>query len=331
MKTIKLDFIGFWPNFNKYDNFITSILRERYHIEITDQPDFVIASVLGSPYEYTKYDCVRILFTGEPLAPDFNVFDYAISSEHLTCLDQYGNDRHFRYPLCLLGHGHINEIANGLTYEAAKNILAKKKYFCNFMYGHRSAYGEREQMLDILQKYRRVESAGSFMNNMPDHRVIPYSKEKYEFQQQCKFTIAFESISHPGFITEKIIDPICSYSIPIYYGNPLCRAEFNSNAIINCHDFSNFEAVVERVREIDNNDDLYINMLMEQKFITATYLDEMKTSFKSFLWRIFSVEKDEAYRRLRYYIAKDHNDNLKQFNSFSNSILYRLHNKLTHK
>ena len=181
----------------------------------------------------------------------------------------------------------------------------------------------------LLEKYKRVESAGSFMNNMPDHRVIPYSREKYEFQKLCKFTIAFESISHPGFITEKIIDPICSQSIPIYYGNPLCNKEFNTKAIINCHEFSSLEEAAEYVVEMDNNDELYINTLMEHKFITENYLDEMHNSFKAFLWRIFSVEKEEAYRRLRHYIAKEHDNNLRNYNSFSNSKLYKLHRRLS--
>ena len=46
MKIIKLDFVGFWPGFDKNSNFFTEILRERYHVEITDEPDFVIVSIL---------------------------------------------------------------------------------------------------------------------------------------------------------------------------------------------------------------------------------------------------------------------------------------------
>lgn len=329
MKTIKLDFTGFWPNFDKNNNFFTEILKERYHVEITDKPDFVIASILGDPYEYTKYDCVRILFTGEPLSPDFNVFDYAISFENLTCLDKNGMDRHFRFPLCMMAKKNLRQNAKGMTYEAAKKELEAKKYFCNFMYGHQSANGEREQMLNLLQKYKRVESAGSFLNNMPDHRIIPYSQEKYKFQQQCKFTIAFESISYPGFITEKITDPLCSHTIPIYYGNPLSTKEFNSNAIVNCHDFESFEEVVERIREIDSNDDLYIRMLMEHKFITETYFEDMLNELKAFLWRIFSSDRDDAYRRMRHYIAKNHDDNLRSFHQFTGSKLYRLHRRIS--
>lgn len=329
MKVIKLDFIGFWSNFNKNDNLFTNILKEKYEVEITNNPDFVIVSPLGAPYEYTKYDCIRILFTGEPLSPDFNVFDYAISFENLTCLDRYGNDRHFRYPLCLFNHKRVKEHSYGLSYEYAKKELEEKRYFCNFIYGHKSAYGEREQIFSLLQKYKRVESAGSFMNNMPNNNIIPYSEEKMKFLKQCKFTIAFESISHPGFITEKIINPFYSNSIPIYYGNPLCNNEFNPKAIINCHEFNSFEEAVERVIEIDKNDELYINMLMEHKFITNTYIDDMYKALKSFLWRIFSQEKDDAYRRLRHYIAKEHETNLKNYNNIHDTFLFKIQHKFS--
>ena len=197
MKTIKLDFVGFWNNFDKNDNLFTNILREKYEVQISDKPDFVIASVLGDPYQYTKYDCVRILFTGEPLSPDFSVFDYAITFDYATCLDADGNDRHFRYPLCFFNYDRVNKSTAGMTYESAKQELAQKKYFCNFIYGHRSAFGEREKMFSLLEKYKRVESAGTFMNNMPEGRIVPYSEEKMKFLNQCKFTIAIESISHP--------------------------------------------------------------------------------------------------------------------------------------
>lgn len=331
MKTIKIDFSGFWSNFDKNDNLFVNILRERYDVQISDKPDFVIVSVLGSPYEYTKYDCVRILFTGEPLAPDFNIFDYAITLENLSCLDANGEDRHFRYPLCLYNYKRAKENSRGMSYEEAKKELSGKKYFCNFLYGHKSAYGEREELFRLVNEYKRVESAGSFMNNMPDGKVVPYSEEKMKFLKQCKFTLSVESVSYPGFITEKIINPFYSQSVPIYYGNPLCKNEFNTKAIVNCHDFNSFEEVVERVKEIDNDDELYIKMLMEHKFVTETYLDELYESLKQFLWRIFKSDKDDAYRRLRCYIAREHNENLKSFNSFHGSKLYRIHRKLVNK
>ena len=78
MKTIKIDYCGFWSSFNKEKNFFTIMLSKHFNVEISDNPDFVICSNRGKPFEYMKYDCPRIMFMGENLSPDFTVFDYVM-------------------------------------------------------------------------------------------------------------------------------------------------------------------------------------------------------------------------------------------------------------
>ena len=267
----------------------------------------------------------------EPLAPDFNIFDYAIGFDHISFPDAVAGNRYYRYPLCLYHIERALKTTQGLTLSEAKEVLSAKKYFCNFLYGHCSAKGEREQLLDTIQSYRRVESAGSFMNNMPDGTIIPYSEKKIDFLKLCKFTIACESVSYPGFITEKIINPFYGNSIPIYYGNPLSALEFNSEAIINCHDYSSFEDVLQRVIEVDQNDELYLRMLMMPKFASEDYLQNMYDGLKEFLWNIVSQSPDTAYRRLKYYIQTEHENQLNEYRRFHTSILYRVHRKLRPK
>lgn len=328
---LKINFVGFWSNFNKTQNLFYSILSERFQVEISDTPDFVFASILGTPLDYLKYDCIRILFAGEPLVPDFNLFDYAIGFDHLSFPDIAVGNRYYRYPLCLYHIERVLESTQGLTLEQAKDALAAKKYFCNFLYGHRSAKGERELLLQTVQTYQRVESAGSFLNNMPDGTVIPYSEKKIDFLKLCKFTIACESISYPGFITEKIINPFYGNSIPIYYGNPLSALEFNSEAIINCHDFPDFDSALQRVIEVDQNDELYLRMLMMPKFASEDYLKKMYDGLKDFLWSIVSQPPNTAYRRLRHYIQAEHEHRLDEYRRFHTSIFYRIHRKLRPK
>lgn len=45
--------------------------------------------------------------------------------------------------------------------------------------------------------------------------------------------------------------------MPIYWGNPDIEKDFNGAAFINCHRFDNFDQVVEKVIELDNNDALW--------------------------------------------------------------------------
>lgn len=327
MDKIKINFVGFWGDFDKEKNLFCNILRERFVVEISETPDFIIASPLGKPLEYLKYDCVRILFTGEPLVPDFNVFDYAIGFDYISFLDETGKDRYYRYPLCFYHYEKARELARGICYNDAKAHLEKKKYFCNFLYGHRSAKGERERIFEEIQKYKRVDSAGSFMNNMPDGQIIPYSEKKQEFLKQCKFTIACESISYPGFVTEKITDPFFSHSIPIYYGNKLVDREFNEAAMINLHHFDTLEEGIERLIQIDNDDDLFINMLMQPKFITNDYLDNLYSGLKEFLFSIFSQTRENAYRRMQFYSQKQHEIYLDEYRQFHNSLAYHIHKR----
>ena len=327
-KTIKLNFVGFWSDFNKEQNLFTDILREKYNIEISEKPDFIFASLLGNKFEYLKYDCVRILFAGEPLVPNFNVFDYAIGFDYISFPDNGNQKRYYRYPLCFYSINTIKTYIKGLTYIEAKKSLQQKKYFCNFLYGHQSAKGEREKIFSEIQKYRRVESAGTFLNNMPDGRIIPYSDKKREFLKECKFTIACESISYPGFTTEKLVDPICAHSIPIYYGNPFVSQEFNSKAIVNLHEFASFEEGLDFIKKIDQDDELYIKMLMEPKLASADYFNNMIAGLKEFLFSIFAQSPDNAYRRMRYYIQKQHEDCLKEYRQFTQSLEYRVFKKL---
>ena len=79
------------------DHIITAILNEKYQLVDTEEPDYVITSEKGA-FPYMQYDGIRILFTREHFAPDFNVFDYAIGPDPIICLDDDGEDRYFQLP-----------------------------------------------------------------------------------------------------------------------------------------------------------------------------------------------------------------------------------------
>ena len=324
MKRIKIDFCGFWDGFDKQDNLFINILKERYQVELSDHPDYIFASVFGRPFDYTNYNCVRILYTGEPLSPDFNLFDYAIGFDNIVFEDEEGKNRYYRYPLCFYNYEQLKQYVSGMTYHQAKKALNSKTCFCNFIYGHPSAKGEREAIFEALHKYKRVESAGSFLNNMPGGKVVPFTEEKVEFLRKCKFTISSESICYPGFVTEKIIDPILAQSVPIYFGNQNIEKEFNPEAIINLQRFSSLEEGIERVVEVDHNDELYLHMLMAPKLISEDYLEKIYEGLKQFLFHIFDQEKDEAYRRLRFYAQKRHEDCLQEYSSIFGSSEYHV-------
>ena len=95
MMKVRLDFCDFWPGFLKTGNFFYNLLRERFDIEICDQPDFLIYADPGQ-HLHRVHDCVKIYFSVESFRPDFNECDYGF-----TC--QYVDDpRNFRLPYYVL-------------------------------------------------------------------------------------------------------------------------------------------------------------------------------------------------------------------------------------
>ena len=314
-KTIKIKFSGFWQSFNTSDNFIIDILKKRYNVILCDDPDFVFVSVFEAyPYDYLDYDCVRIFYTGEPICADFTNFDYAIGFDELKLYDRYCN---FPNPLAEL---YNKDMFKGKTRNEAEKLLNAKEFFCNYIYGHQSAEGGREAVLAKVQEYKRVEIAGRFMNNMPDGKVIPFNKEKLEFLNKCKFTLACESMIYPGFTTEKIVQAFEGNSVPIYYGNPDVSKIYNPKAFVNLMDFDNIDAALDKIREIDNNDELYLNMLMEPKLLDENYIDKKFEELEAFLYNIFDQDKENAYRRIRHYSAKYYSDFLTEMHTVRFSL-----------
>ena len=80
LPTIRLQFVGFWDGFDPHDNYFMRLLGQRYHVELCDDPDFIIFSYVGKRRrEYRRWNCVRIFYTGENITPDWSACDWAFS------------------------------------------------------------------------------------------------------------------------------------------------------------------------------------------------------------------------------------------------------------
>ena len=308
MKKIKINFCGFWKSFNKEDNLFYIILSKYFIVEISDNPDFVICSNRDKPFEYMKYDCVRIMFMGENLSPDFTVFDYVIGFDHLSF-----SDRYFRLPFGFFFDDAKPWTPEKITLDRAKEILAQKKYLCNFIYGKKSSNGMREKLFEEINKYKLVISPGKVLNNTGTNGCT--WKEKYKYLEQSKFTIAGESISYPGFFTEKIIQPFQHHSIPVYFGNPRINEDINEKAFVWCKSSQekDIRAAAEQVRYLDSNDEAYLKMLMCCPLLSEQYLINLYKGLEEFLVNIFSQTPVEAQRRIKYFVAETHESYLREY------------------
>lgn len=264
---------------------LLDILQEKFPIEITDEsPDYVIGSVF-TPFEQLRYkNSVKILFTGENVTPDFNVYDYAIGFDHI----QF-EDRYLRLPLyCLYPEFDLIEKFNPANLDLSQ--LAQRK-FCSFVVSNgNGADPIRTEFFHELCKYKKVDSAGRYLNNMGGG----YLEDKIKFIANYKFNIAFENSAISGYTTEKVMEPMKVNSIPIYWGNPSVDKDFNTKSIICLQDFSSIKECIEYIIELDNNDNLYTSKLCEPWLKADSNYIDYKERLWNFFENIFSKPLDKA-------------------------------------
>ena len=288
MKKIRIAFSDFWDVFDPNDNFITDALRKHFEVEISDDPDFVFCSIFGR--RYLKYDCARIYYTGENLAPDFNLVDYGMGFGDISFYDRY-----LRLPHYVL-YPRACSLAMAKPSMSDEELL--NRGFCSYVISNAVSCSERGEMIDKLAAYKDLASGGRYHNNVGG----PVA-DKIEFSKHYKFSIAFENSSSRGYTTEKIMESFASSTVPIYWGNPDIAAEFDPGSFINCHDFASFDDAVAFIKKVDNDDELYLKMVrtpvVREDSLAAKCLGEDYVS--DFLYDICSQDPKAAIRRNRIY------------------------------
>ncbi|MCP9199877.1 glycosyltransferase family 10 [Gramella sp. GC03-9] len=314
MTEIKIWFTDFYQGFDARNNPFTNLLSEHYKIILDkNSPDFLFFSCYG--HDFLNYDCVRIFYTGENIRPDFNLSDYAIGFDYL----QY-EDRYLRFPNFALFEGQFEELKRETTYTPK----LEKEFFCNFIYSNHQANPVRDQFFQALNDYKPITSPGTHLNNSKISIGGRFSEnwmfDKIEFQSKCKFTIAFENSSSPGYTTEKIMHAFVAGSIPIYWGDPKVTADFNKEAFINVHDFENLSEVVNRVIEIDQNAEAFQDMLAQPPFRRNKIPSNLKMErLTEFLTYILDQDRKVATRRPKFGTTPNYEQKLKGLFSTKNS------------
>ena len=290
----RVHFAGFWPWFDKTDNFLLDKLTQRYQIIDKGTPEYLICSIFGVGfYEYVKYDCPRIFFSGENYSPDFNLVDYAMSFNRMNYTDRYLYVPEFYVDVRKLLH----RLDNRPSYNEALALIRSKPEFCNFIYGDSKCCDERRDLFHLLNERKRVSSAGKWMNNMDNGFVADMLSTKAGFQRKCRFTIAVESYPHPGFITEKLTDAFLANTIPIYYGAQDVCEIFNEEAFIDVRKYDTLVDVVNAVMEIESNPEKMAKMMSAPVFKDCNYLRELDKRVATFLFSILDKDPSEAVVR----------------------------------
>lgn len=300
MKTIKIGFAGFWRNFDPDKFCLYQVLKKHYDVEICEDPDYIICSGFYF-YDYIDKPQVRIFFSSENFTPDFNLVDYAITFYPIQFLD-----RHYSFP-CLVDSFDVYHALEGKDRNYPDTIMAQKTYFASLIASHDSENNLRSKLFHLLSKYKRVESLGELLYNMPNGEKVSRSDgSKKEFLKKCKFTLCCESLKHEGFVTEKILEALEADTIPIYYGSSTVTDIINKDAFINLSDYNTLEDAVARIMELDSDDEQYLKMLRQPIFTDPDFIEKKMRGLEEYLCGIFDQPLEQAYRRSRAYMPNEY-------------------------
>ncbi len=246
-KQVRLGFCDLAPDWNPDDNYFTRVLRAGgWQVDTVtrpqDNPDYVICCGFGK--QYLDFSCARIQFSGEDSWPDLNVFDYSIGFPLL----QYG-DRYLRLPLYAMRDSWAPALAKHTLPD--RDFLARKK-FCNFVVSNDFS-AERNAFFEEFSARCPIDSGGSYRNNIGG----PVA-DKLAFQRQYRFSIAYENSRDPGYVTEKIVDAFAAGTVPIYWGDPLIKQEFNPDSFVCADDYPDNAALIDAIEAIDRDQELFL-------------------------------------------------------------------------
>ena len=265
---------------------ILKFLTHHFDIELTPKnPDYLLYSCFG--INFLKYQCPRIFFSEENLYSDPIESDFSFSYNPTTKHNFYFPSYYFLYN---------EELDALLRARDIRTCLATKTKFCNFIYSNPHCVA-RNVFYMLLSEYKQIDAAGPLFSNtsgLNDRKATGWRTTKIPFIRPYKFTIAFENSSSPGYTTEKIVHAFAAGSVPIYWGDPMIARVFNPNAFINCHDFKDFNAVVEHIIEVDNNNARYLNYLESSPFINDNFEAERETNRSLAVDRFAQIFKNDT-------------------------------------
>ncbi len=270
---LKIHFSDFWKGYFPDNNIFVDLLSREYNVVLdAENPDIVIYCCFGK--DYLKYKCIRIFYCCENERPDFTGCDYAIT------FDFNKRKNHLRYPL----YGYYIDMYPKLLVTKMDNLFVqrsreelKKKWeqktkFCCMVVSN-SLSKKRIDFYKKLNSIKVVDSGGKVLNN-----VGGPVERKMEFIKDYRFVISFENSSHPGYTTEKVMEPIVTDSIPIYWGNPLVNLDFNEERILNYHSFDNEQQLIDKILELENNPEKALDVICAAPFPTGfkkpSYIDD---------------------------------------------------------
>jgi len=284
---MNIAFSDFWQYpkaFDPNNNFFIHVIRQLFEgVQVVhpEDADYMIFSSFGN--ENGRYNnCKKIFYTGENVRPNFNKCDYSLTFD----FDTYGG-KNFRLPLWYLYIDWFNVgsygnpdwlIPESYLYGENKFTEMEKSKFCSIVYGspHQSRI---DAVKNISSNYKEVEVFGKAN---PNYNLPDGENYKMDLISNYKFSLCYENSITPGYHTEKLLHGKIAGNIPIYYGDKTVSEDFNPDSFINAYGMTD-EELVETIRKIDSDNELYIEIRKQNLFSEKINLNQIYNIFQTIL------------------------------------------------
>ena len=278
--------------------FFTDLLKPHFDIVWDDPAEFVIYGHIG--HQHRLQNGVKIYWSQELYGPHWKECDYAIVPHKV--------DDPRAYYLPIYAFDQQLEPMIRTNVPDPEKIRATKPHFCSLLcaYADRTTQ-KRQDFFYILNRRRKVDSAGPALNNT-GFRIPKENRyqRKIDWIRSYRFNIAFENRLRPGWTTEKLVDPLHANTIPIHWGDPRVKEDFNPDSFICADDFSSLEALADYVLHVDDTPELYARYVQAPPFVDNRPSSVYDLSrLVDFFHQIFSSPiRPVAQRRWFYPLTK---------------------------
>jgi hypothetical protein len=201
-----------------------------------EDADLLIYSDFGE--QHWDFKGLKIYMTGENMLPDFGQCDLAF-----TPFESPDEPRAVRMPYYAQMLPSLGSLVRSPDYDA--RALLDRGKFCSFVASNPRG-PERNAFFRALHRRRPVDSAGRHFNTTGTRLT-----DKHAFLLGYRMNLAFENTRSPGYITEKLVEPLLAGCIPVYWGAPDVARDFNPACMINVADFPDFDAAIDHILAVD--------------------------------------------------------------------------------
>lgn len=274
---------------------VDDILSERFFVKLVNHDedyDIVIDyGYKGMPDKIENYKGIKIFYTGEAFVPNMKEYDLVLGFSKITKASNY-----HRLPNYFITYKE-DLTQNDRKKRNKENCKTDKKYFACFLVSNAGGAGldgaeARGIIFNKLSEYKRVESGGRYLNNIGGKSISSFQTQ--EWLSNCKFVISYENQSSDGYITEKVFQAYFAGAVPIYYGDKTAVTDINKKAIIYAQDFKDNDAIIDNVKQLDNNDDLYCAK-WSQDIMTHSQKDYIQSIYPELREKLFKIIDEKFY------------------------------------